>query len=224
MRTYPGRVSEILLNPDGSRSALIDYPERAAPAPGRYLLAQDRESILRTPLFQAGARSRGFLAASPVPESWYPGMALELRGPFGHGFQLPANVRRLAGIAVGTSGERLLPLVREALEKGAAVTLFGDIVSSGLPSSVEVYPSGAFSEAQGWADHLVVDALMERLPVLWEMAGRQRAGFPCPGQALVFAQMPCGGLADCGACAVQSRGSWKLACKDGPVFRLKDLE
>jgi NAD(P)H-flavin reductase len=35
--------------------------------------------------------------------------------------------------------------------------------------------------------------------------------------------MPCGGVADCGACAVETRLGWKLACEDGPVFDLIDL-
>jgi hypothetical protein len=35
--------------------------------------------------------------------------------------------------------------------------------------------------------------------------------------------MPCAGLADCGVCAVELRRGWKLACKDGPVFDLRDI-
>jgi dihydroorotate dehydrogenase electron transfer subunit len=77
---------------------------------------------------------------------------------------------------------------------------------------------------QGWADYLVVDAPLEALPDFWREMGRTLTGYSVPGQALVFAPMPCGGLGECGACAVQSHRSWKLACKDGPVFNLKDLE
>jgi NAD(P)H-flavin reductase len=40
---------------------------------------------------------------------------------------------------------------------------------------------------------------------------------------LVVAPMPCGGLAECGVCAVTTRRGWKLACKDGPVFDLGEL-
>jgi len=36
--------------------------------------------------------------------------------------------------------------------------------------------------------------------------------------------MPCGGLGDCGLCAVDLKRGWKLACKDGPVFDLNELE
>jgi dihydroorotate dehydrogenase electron transfer subunit len=224
MGIYTGRVSEIVLNPDGSRSARIECPEKAVPAAGRYLLAQDRESILSAPLFLVDNEASGFLAASPIPERWFPGLALELRGPFGYGFHLPAEMQRLAAIALGGSAARLLPVIGMALEKGAAVTLFGGSASSGLPLSVEAYPLSAFPEAQGWADYQVVDTPLETLPDLREKTARNLAGNSVPGQALVFTPMPCGGLGDCGACAIQSHRSWKLACKDGPVFNLKDLE
>jgi Leu/Phe-tRNA-protein transferase len=48
--------------------------------------------------------------------------------------------------------------------------------------------------------------------------------FPCPGQALIHTAMPCAGIAECGACAVRTRKSWRLACKDGPVFDISELE
>jgi hypothetical protein len=31
-------------------------------------------------------------------------------------------------------------------------------------------------------------------------------------------------MADCGVCGVKGRRGWRLACKDGPVFDLNDLE
>jgi NAD(P)H-flavin reductase len=39
-----------------------------------------------------------------------------------------------------------------------------------------------------------------------------------------MAAMPCSGLADCGVCAVPARRGYKLACKDGPVFDLDELD
>jgi NAD(P)H-flavin reductase len=42
-------------------------------------------------------------------------------------------------------------------------------------------------------------------------------------QVLVRTSIPCGGIADCGVCAVMTKSNWKLACKDGPVFDLKEL-
>ena len=48
-------------------------------------------------------------------------------------------------------------------------------------------------------------------------------GLAIPAQALVLGPMPCGGLADCGVCAVTTRSDWKLACKEGPVFDLEEI-
>ena len=42
-------------------------------------------------------------------------------------------------------------------------------------------------------------------------------------QVLVLVPMPCGGMGECGVCAVKIQRGWKLACKDGPVFDLEDL-
>jgi dihydroorotate dehydrogenase electron transfer subunit len=36
-------------------------------------------------------------------------------------------------------------------------------------------------------------------------------------------EMPCGGLGDCGVCALTSGRAWKLACQDGPVFDIHEL-
>ena len=44
-----------------------------------------------------------------------------------------------------------------------------------------------------------------------------------PSQVLVLTDMPCGGLAECGVCAVDLKRGWKLACMHGPVFALSEL-
>ena len=33
-----------------------------------------------------------------------------------------------------------------------------------------------------------------------------------------------GGQGECGVCAVRTRSGWSLACKDGPVYDLAELE
>jgi hypothetical protein len=52
---------------------------------------------------------------------------------------------------------------------------------------------------------------------------RWQTRFRFEAQALVITPMPCGGIAECGVCAVTARRGWKLACKDGPVFDLTEL-
>jgi dihydroorotate dehydrogenase electron transfer subunit len=42
-------------------------------------------------------------------------------------------------------------------------------------------------------------------------------------QILIHTPVPCGGVAECGVCAVTSKSGWKLACRDGPVFDWREL-
>ena len=51
--------------------------------------------------------------------------------------------------------------------------------------------------------------------------GHRRAPFRT--QVLIQTPIACGGLAECGVCAVQARRGWKMACKNGPVFELEEL-
>ncbi len=226
MQIYEGQVIEIQLQ-DGV-AAWIACPRPAIPAAGRYVMTwspEEPQAPLATPLFASQAAAHGFLAAAPVPATWQPGTRLALRGPCGTGFRLPAEVRRLALAAFGKTAARLLPLVHEALQRHAAVALFSPAPPPGLPSAVEINPLGALPEALAWADFLALDLAAEQLPQLGKALGIQDRcmPLPCPGQALVLADMPCGALADCGACAVETRRGWKLACADGPVFDLSEL-
>ena len=76
------------------------------------------------------------------------------------------------------------------------------------------------AEALSWADFFAVDVALEDLQSLAD----HFANVPgVRGQVLVHASMPCGGLADCGVCAVKVKKSWKMTCKDGPVFDLKEI-
>jgi dihydroorotate dehydrogenase electron transfer subunit len=158
-----------------------------------------------------------------------PGQGLTLRGPIGRGFKLPTGTRRVALVALGGTPARLLPVARQALEKNAGVTLYADFMPQAaalrdLPLAAEVYPLAYAAEAAAWADYLAIDAPIERLASLPAMFGLEK-GRPlaCAGQVLVYTPMPCGGLAECGMCAVRTRKKWSLACKDGPVFDLADL-
>ncbi|OGO64057.1 MAG: hypothetical protein A2Z45_10150 [Chloroflexi bacterium RBG_19FT_COMBO_55_16] len=223
MRTSTGRVTEIRLD-QGQAIAWIACPGRAIPAPGQYLLASPATAILSTPLYCAQPGERGFLAAPPIPASFVPGTALDLRGPLGRGFRLPEEARHLALVAAGDSIARLLPLAAAALLKETAVTLFSDAPLPNLPSSLEAYPLSALPDLISWADFLAIDLSHERLPGLRQILGLAEHSFPpCPGQVLILAPMPCGNLAGCGVCAVPTRRGYKLACVDGPVFELKDL-
>jgi len=194
------------------------------PVPGAYLLASEELSVLPIPLFLEANAEGGFIAAPPVPHIWEPGMCLDLRGPLGHGFSIPQGVHHLGLAAYGETTSRLYPLIEQALRQSAAVALFSEAPVTGLPSAVEISPLSSLPEALTWADFLALDLPLERLAELGDSLGlTEQRRLSCPGQALLWTPMPCGGMADCGVCAVQAGRNWKLACKDGPVFNLEDL-
>jgi dihydroorotate dehydrogenase electron transfer subunit len=142
----------------------------------------------------------------------------------GHGFSIPPGIRHLALAVLDETISRLLPLVDLTIRRDIAVAVFTDSAPSPLPAAVEVNPLGSLPEALAWADFLVADLTMETLPQLGSTLGLSpTTRLPCPGQALVILPMPCGGMADCGVCALPGHRGWRLACKDGPVLDLGEL-
>jgi Iron-sulfur cluster binding domain of dihydroorotate dehydrogenase B len=227
MLTHQGKVLEIRL--DGyDEAAWIACPPAAIPQPGQYLSAWsplDQEAALGSTIFAGEIGPHGFLAVPPIPPSWEPGTPLVLRGPLGRGFELPDTAKRLALVALGDRLSRLLPLGLQAIQSGMAVALFTDCALPILPSAMEVNPLSALHEAYEWADSIAIDLAIEQLENLRQKLLLDRGDrLPCPAQALVVSPMPCGGLADCGACGVPARHSWKMICQDGPVFNLDELE
>lgn len=203
----------------------IQCPPTLIPAPGQYLLAHNgSDAPLPVPVFSAGSTPDGFRLAPPIPETWRPGEQLSLRGPLGRGFSLPPSSRCVALAALGETAARLQPLIDLALGQGSEVVLVSAMAPSGLPTDVEIQPLSALPEVCAWADYLALDVPRESLPGLRQKLGpSKQARALADAQILVLTPVPCGGLADCGVCAVNIRYGWKMACKDGPVFQLKEL-
>ena len=222
MKIGQGIVEEIFL--DGS--ARISCPLDLIPAPGQYLLAHAdaSDSPLPVSIFSSLPAPHGFRSAPPVPASWRPGQPLNLRGPIGHGFTLPTAARKLALIAFDDSPARLLGLIPLALKQTAEIVLVSDREAGELPEIVEVQPLRALMDVLQWSDYAAVDVERENLSRLKEMlGGNPQVTAKSEAQVLVRALMPCGALADCGVCALSLRHEWKMICKDGPVFWLKEL-
>ncbi len=227
-----GKVVELLLL-DGLPAAYISCPPRQVPPPGAYLLAHmpGSDSALATAVFVARSFAEpqrmgngGFLIAPPAPESWTPGAGLHLRGPLGRGFSLPSSARRIALVAYDSSPRRLLALLDQALRQQAEVTLVCDNQLDDLPLQVEVQPLRALGEVCAWADYLAFDAARESIPPMkqkLETIGLLK--IRGEAQILVRTPMPCGGLAECGVCTVETRTGPQLACVDGPVFDLRSV-
>jgi hypothetical protein len=211
---------------EGRAAGRIACPPALVPAAGQYLLAYDPASddALAVPLFPAGSTPDGFLVAPPLPPSWNPGRSLSLRGPFGHGFRLPVSTRRVALLALDGNPALLLPLLNPSLAQDASVAIACDISPADLPDAVEIHPLKSWNEVWKWADYVAVSVQRENWPP-WraKLATAGQAAGPREAQALIVTSMPCGGLADCGVCALSVALESKLICKDGPVFDMFPL-
>ncbi len=239
MQTGQGQVLELILA-DGCRHVRVACPPGLIPAPGQYLLAGDgSDSPLPVPLFHTDSAPQGvagapwghFTAAAPVPDLstgllrlWRPGLELHLRGPLGRGFTLPAPARKVGLVAFDDSPARLNGLIQPALKQAAAVVLVCNSTPEHLPDDVEVQPLSALQDIVEWADYLACDVKRENLDQLRGRLGKL-SQLPAgkAAQVLIGTPVPCGGLADCGVCAVSLKSDWRLACKEGPVFNWNEV-
>jgi NAD(P)H-flavin reductase len=222
MQTGTGRIVELLLE-DGCLYARISCPEKLIPGPGQYLLASHgSDAILPVPIFHTDYAPQGFIGRASI--GWKPGDALALRGPLGRGFSLFFSARRVVLVAFDGPPSQLKGLIAPALRQNASVVLVCDSNAEHLPDVVEVQPVSALREIIQWADYVALDVERANLKVMLERLG-ERTPYRVPGRAqiLVRASMPCGGLADCGVCALTTRSDWKMACKEGPVFDMGEI-
>ena len=228
-----GELVEIYLD-NGLTGGRLLCPQNIVPGPGQYLLAHDPASNapLPVPVFNAGSVPGGFLVAPPIPTDWRPGISLSIRGPLGRGFSLRPSARSVALVALGETPARLKAVLADALRQNASVVFVSDLDLPDLPPEVEVQSVAGLAQVANWADYIALDLPREALPGLRETLGlgeQDEVKFARPpsrageAQALVVTPVPCGGIAECGVCAVRLRRGWKLACKDGPVFDLSDL-
>lgn len=226
MRTGTARIDERLIQ-DGRAARILCAPG-LVPAPGQYLLAWapcEPARPLAVPIFRAASHPAGFYAAAPLPIAWTPGTLLTLRGPFGRGFHLPSAARRIALAAWGDNPTRLLALLEAAQAQNAEITLLTENVPPALPPSIEILPLSALAETARWADYLALDAPRAALPTLQALLHPQSRAYSSGYtiEILLETPLPCGGIAECGACAVSTPRAPLLACKDGPVFDWKSL-
>jgi dihydroorotate dehydrogenase electron transfer subunit len=219
MHTGNGRLVELILT-NGSRYARLACPDNLIPAPGQYLLASDgSDAVLPVPIFYTDSAPGGFI--STTSEEWTPGQRLYLRGPLGRGFTLPVTARKVGLIAFDDSPARLRGLIQPALKQEASVVLVCDQHVDDLADEVEVQPLSALEEILKWADYVGIDVDRANLGQL--MPRLAQPTHLLTVQVLVRTPLPCGGVAECGVCAVVTRSGWQMACKDGPVFDLRDL-
>jgi dihydroorotate dehydrogenase electron transfer subunit len=226
MNTGKGQVLELLLE-DGCRQVRVTCPPGLIPSPGQYLLASDgSDAPLPVPLFYTDSAPDGFIAADALA-GWNPGLELALRGPLGRGFALPPAARKVGLVAFDdqrSSPARLKGLIRPALKQKAALVLVCSFTPDSLPDDVEVQPLSALQDIVEWADYLALDVSRANLNQLRARVGKlNQLSAGGEAQVLIRTPIPCGGVADCGVCAVKLKSDWQLACQDGPVFNWKDI-
>jgi len=224
MHTGKGQVVELILE-NGLRHVRISCPADLIPSPGQYLLAGNAsDSPLPVSISSTESASGSFISSTPIPETWTPGTEITLRGPLGHGFALPDSAGKVALVPFDDSSLHLRSLIRPALAQSAAVVLVNNMDWDRLPDEVEVQPFSALDDVLDWADFIAFDVLRKGLPGLREKLGwiKQRS-VKKEAQVLVRTPVPCGGVAECGVCAVTLKSGWKLACKEGPVFDLGEI-
>ncbi len=226
MHIAQGRVDETYIN--GWRAARIDCPSALIPAPGQYLLAQalnQANAPIPAPVYLAASSPKGFYAANPYPVAWHPGTTLALKGPLGHGFSMPPAARKVLLASWSQSPGRVLALLEACRRQKAEIVWISATPLEQIPLSVEILPPAALPQAAQWADYAALDIPHSQLGQtftnpLWLDAQPFLAGY-----AQIFLETPvsCGGIAECGVCAVRAQQGLRLACKDGPVFNLSEI-
>jgi len=224
MRHVPSRFEGVSISPLGEPVARISCAPRDLPKPGQAFLSHhSREnSALRKLMFPIQLNPEGFISDIPPEPAWNYGDALDLWGPLGEGFIPPQGAMKWLLVSLGQPALKLLPLIDIALREGAAVALCTDDRVPEIPPQVELNPD--IHEAILWTDYVAVDLSVKNRHDYKNKLGITKAeNLPAKSQVLISSPMPCG-LGTCGACAVRGTTEWKLACVDGPVFPLADLE
>lgn len=173
----------------------------------------------------------------------HPGEPLNLLGPFGNGFSVPAEPHNLL-VAADISDDpawfwQLYSLCEQALDRGGRATILlraddeEELASQipWLPVQVEVRTAADESEWLGhlrhtvaWADLICAGVPASRFRELRRIVGESRFRADRNAvQVLVRADLVCG-VGACLVCVIPTgRGGLTRACLHGPVFDLMDL-
>jgi dihydroorotate dehydrogenase electron transfer subunit len=163
--------------------------------------------------------------------------AINLLGPFGHPFELPAHARALLVLADTQTLPLMLPVIHTMLDRGGRVTLLiqGDTDTASpllslVPIPVEVRIIDVtnwlaqLNEPIRWADQLCAALPNQQYPELAHQIRSVRFQSDTAfAQVLVASDLLCG-VGACLACVVSTRdGGFTRACMHGPVFPLASI-
>ncbi len=169
-----------------------------------------------------------------------PGEILDIFGPMGNGFILPAGAQRILLVAGGIGIAPLAFLSQEALIHGKDVTLLQGAVTSESLFHVENILREAdivYTTDDGSLGHkgIVTDILPDHLyqadrvyacgPLpMYKSISQVAAGLSIsiPIDISLEVRMGCG-MGTCYGCSIRTRQGMKRVCLDGPVFNLHDI-
>jgi dihydroorotate dehydrogenase electron transfer subunit len=193
-----------------------------------------RERGLCTLLVQVRGRGTAWLVKQAA------GATLDVLGPMGHGWEVRSTVRNLLLVGEGDMLPSLTLLAQTAIEQELAVTLVAQFANAHqvyppalLPPEVEyhiVTNDGGLGERGS-----IQDVLKEYLdwadaaccavsrPIATDLYSRFERLHPKRfAQGLLLQPLVCANGA-CLTCSVETFSGQRLACKDGPVFDLREI-
>ena len=216
-------IHEIAATLNG-RAIRISNQHSRIPAPGEYFLAfaPGSNQVLSVALFPYEIDPETLTLCGTFPGEWQPGTSINIQGPLGNGFHPPSIAGKIALLATDVSlSDRLYALMLQSLSHGLAVAWVADAIPEQFPPLVELLESSDLLEAVKWSDYTAAASTLTRLGTLINTFDRH-AELKKKVDVLIGTPMVCGN-ARCGVCAVETKKSWKLACKDGPVFNLEEV-
>jgi dihydroorotate dehydrogenase electron transfer subunit len=169
-------------------------------------------------------------ARDPLAARLHSGDSLDVLAPQGRSMELDASARHLLLIGEAAHLAPLLAVADHAIAQQREVVLVSraaaDLPAHLLAPEIEYRtdPGALGKELIQWADVIVASGSAEMYRALGETVRAARFQLE-PGQVrvLIDVPMPCG-TGDCYACAVETRRGVQLACVDGPLFDLSELE
>ena len=228
MKRTPGKV--IQLKQSGQQVLCrVKFEDSLSCQPGQYLQCRSavlEQSCLSESLFPIRLEDSEFEALLPDHVGWHVGTEITVRGGLGNGFNLPSTARRISLISLDTHPYRLAWLARQIAAYGKDVNLFiNQQITSfdpmDFPHQMEILPLEHLEEIYNWSEYVAIDISKNDLALINQF---RLDKLTCPAQILIFTDMPCGGLADCGICRITGTNGISLLCKDGPVIDLSQYE
>jgi dihydroorotate dehydrogenase electron transfer subunit len=224
--------------------------------PGQFLMlrcADHFSCYLRRPVFPSSIDDKLLdLLLYPDPDpgmAWLlarqPGDTLDVIGPLGTGFPLPAHIRNLLLVSDSRVIDPLLGQMSRAIDAGISVTLaLGGSQASTLYPVSTLPPQVEFQAATldgslghcgsvidllpkllGWADMVCAIGSTFLYRALQTHAERSRFSVE---ENFMFGlltpyQMACG-VGACMSCTMETKIGLKLSCVDGPIFDLAEMD